>query len=60
MINNSFVIVSCHYNSSKFFKTCYNSCISQDDDDLGIIFIDDCSNSEERKKFLETFKDLKK
>lgn len=60
MINNSFVIVSCHYNSSQFFKTCYNSCISQDDDDLGIIFIDDCSHDIERKAFLECFTDLKK
>jgi glycosyltransferase involved in cell wall biosynthesis len=60
MIKNSFVLISCHYNSSQFFKTCYNSCVSQDDDDLGIIFIDDNSSYIDRKVFLDTFDGLKK
>jgi glycosyltransferase involved in cell wall biosynthesis len=60
MIDNSFVIVSCHYNSSKFFKKCYESCINQDDDDLGIIFIDDNSSYLDRKAFLDTFDGLEK
>jgi glycosyltransferase involved in cell wall biosynthesis len=52
MLDQSFVLITCVYNSEKYIDDCVQSCINQGDD-IGHIIVDDCSTD-------TTFDKLKK
>jgi glycosyltransferase involved in cell wall biosynthesis len=49
MLNNSFVLVTCVYNSEKWIDRCIESCNIQGDD-VGHIIVDDCSTDSTYEK----------
>jgi hypothetical protein len=58
-LTNPFVVLCCYYNSEDFIVNCAKSIASQDDDNLGVIFVDDCSTDKTSKLLWQEIGGLK-